>query len=153
MSSQTEFKPNKLKAKEKINVGGETSTFKHKILTHFIVELHLSPAIQKIFRVDLKYLKNFLAWAVDHHCTERINNVNFVAAGDLVTFSKMKSHYKTEYQLDTKLFTKESRSEPIQQLYDQARDKHQLQVRNWLDVMQNQGESLGSQTSRKEGGT
>ena len=50
----------------------------------------------------------------------------------MVTFSKMKSHYKTQYQLDTKLFTKDSRTEPVKQLYEQARDKHQLEVRSWM---------------------
>ena len=58
---------------------------------------------------------------------KRINNVNS-AAGDLETFSKMKTHYKTHYTLQTDLFTKDSRPEPLQQLYEQARDKHQLTV-------------------------
>ena len=61
----------------------------------------------------------------------------------MVTFSKMKTHYKTEYQLDTKLFTKDSRTEPVKKLYEEARDKHQLQVRK-VDVMQTHGESLSS---------
>ena len=44
------------------------------------------------------------------------------------TFSKMKTHYKTDYQLDTELFTKDSRTEPLKRLYEEARDKHQPKV-------------------------
>ena len=46
----------------------------------------------------------------------------------MVTFSKMKSHYKTQYRLDTDLFTKDSRPPPLQELYEQARDEHQPTV-------------------------
>ena len=71
-------------------------------------------------------MKHFLAWTVTI-VVKRINNVNS-AAGDLETFSKMKTHFKTQYQLETELFTKDSRPEQLKRLYEQARDKHQPTV-------------------------
>ena len=50
------------------------------------------------------------------------------AAGDLVTFSKLKVHYKTDYALQTNLFTKETRPGPIKTLYENARDRTEAEV-------------------------
>ena len=50
------------------------------------------------------------------------------AAGDLVTFSRLKAHYTTCYSLDTELFTRDSRPAQVQALYEAARDKAEPQV-------------------------
>ena len=52
------------------------------------------------------------------------------AAGDLVTFSRLKAHYTTCYSLDTELFTRDSRTAQVQALYEAARDKAEPQVSN-----------------------
>ena len=50
------------------------------------------------------------------------------AAGDLVTFSKLKVHYQTDYALQTDLFTKETRPRAIKSLYEAARDRNEPEV-------------------------
>ena len=52
-----------------------------------------------------------------------------LAAGDLVTFSKLRVHYSTHYSLDTELFTRESRTAQVQALYQAARDRGEPEVR------------------------
>ena len=56
--------------------------------------------------------------------------VIILAAGDLVTFSRLKAHYTTSYSLDTELFTRDSRPAMVQALYEDARDKAEPQVRS-----------------------
>ena len=85
----------------------------------------------KYFKLIWKYLRRILlldrVGRPKTYCAS-INNVNFSAAGDLVTFSKLKVHYQTDYKLDTNLFTKETRTKPIKTLYENARDVNEPQV-------------------------
>ncbi|XP_021712558.1 uncharacterized protein LOC110681100 [Aedes aegypti] len=48
----------------------------------------------------------------------KINDVN--SESDLVAFSQIKNHYSTKYHIDTCLFTAETRTETLQELYDAA---------------------------------
>ena len=100
----------------------------------WIVKVHPSTPIENILNLVEKYLRGILSpdranWLLisNPYCTS-INNVNFSAAGDLVTFSKLKVHYKTDYQLETNLFTKETRTKPIKSLYENAKDLNETQV-------------------------
>ncbi|XP_053682668.1 uncharacterized protein LOC128733088 [Sabethes cyaneus] len=43
-----------------------------------------------------------------------------VPESDLVTFAQIKTHHRTKYHIDTSLFTAETRSETLQELYDAA---------------------------------
>lgn len=43
-----------------------------------------------------------------------------VPESDLVTFAQIKNHYSTKHRIDTCLFTAETRSETLQELYDAA---------------------------------
>jgi hypothetical protein len=49
-------------------------------------------------------------------------------AGDLGTFSKLKVHFKTEYPIETNLFTKENRTAAIKTLYTKAGDGNETKV-------------------------
>lgn len=47
--------------------------------------------------------------------------LNLISAeSDLVTFVQIKSHYKTDYEIGTKLFTVETRSATLAEMYDMA---------------------------------
>jgi hypothetical protein len=53
-----------------------------------------------------------------------------LAAGNLVAFSKLKVHYKTEYPIESNLFRKESRTQAIKTLYVKAADVNETEVRH-----------------------
>jgi len=63
---------------------------------------------------------------------EKVENYNpkkaKLPAGDLGTFSKLKVHFKTEYPIETNLFTKENRTQAIKTLYSQAGDGNETKV-------------------------
>lgn len=53
------------------------------------------------------------------HCSY-VSDLYFPAESDLVTFVQIKSHYKTDYEIGTKLFTVETRSATLAEMYDMA---------------------------------
>ena len=53
-----------------------------------------------------------------------------LAAGNLVTFSKRKIHYRTEYPIENNLFTKENRTQAIKTLHAKAADGNETEVRH-----------------------
>jgi hypothetical protein len=61
-------------------------------------------------------------------------NLTFVfpAAGDLGTFSKLKVHFKTEYPIETNLFTKDNRTQAIKTLYTKAGDGKETKVTSFI---------------------
>jgi len=63
---------------------------------------------------------------------EKVDNYNpkkeKLPAGDLGTFSKLKVHFKTEYPIETNLFTKGNRSQAIKTLYTKAGDGNETLV-------------------------
>eukprot|EP00090_Calanus_glacialis_P047494 TRINITY_DN989_c0_g1_i1.p1 TRINITY_DN989_c0_g1~~TRINITY_DN989_c0_g1_i1.p1 ORF type:complete len:1577 (+),score=288.14 TRINITY_DN989_c0_g1_i1:339-5069(+) len=63
---------------------------------------------------------------------EKVDNYNpkkeKLPAGDLGTFSKLKVHFKTEYPIETNLFTKNNRTQAIKTLYTKAGDGKETEV-------------------------
>ena len=78
-----------------------------------------NPRKEKLRKIEM-YNKN----------SKYITFLFILAAGDLVTFSKLKVHYKTEYPIESNLFTKENRTQAIKTLYAKTADGKETEVRH-----------------------